>query len=281
MTESTRRPVDPWNESTITSAEEVQVRQLAGLLELRAQADDQVAVRHAYLDALGIGPGERVLDVGCGTGAVTREVARRVGPGGYVVGLDPSPSMLTVARELAEHEGVHEQIEFRVGNARDLPFAAGSFDVLVAVTALSHASDAEQAIPGLIRAVRPGGRVGIFDLDTASWVISHPDRELTRRIGVAGSSIATDGWLARRLPGLLQAAGLQDVRVRAFTPLEQDPAGFYAKLAERWAEAAVEVQAISEGEFRTWLAALHAEQAAKRYFAGITHLFVWGSRPVS
>jgi hypothetical protein len=63
--------------------------------------------------------------------------------------------------------------------------------------------------------------------------------------------------------------------------VERDPAGFYAKLAERWAEAAVKVQAISEKEYRAWLAALHAEQAAERYFAGITHLFVWGSRSAS
>jgi arsenite methyltransferase len=281
MTDIGRRPVDPWNESTIVGAEEAQARELARLLELRGQADDQVAVRHAYLDALRIGPGEHILDAGCGTGVVTREVTRRVGPAGRVVGLDPSPLMLSVAREIAEQEGVHAQIEFRVGDVRDLPFDDATFEVIVAITALSHTTDAERAIPGLHRVLRPGGRIGILDLDSTSWVISHPNRDLTLRIGALAATIATDGWLARRLPALLESAGFEDVRVRAFTPLERDPAGFYAKNAERWAEAAMRFGAISEEEWHGWLAALYAEQAANRYFAGLTHLFVWGRRLAS
>jgi cyclopropane fatty-acyl-phospholipid synthase-like methyltransferase len=70
--ESIRRPVDPWNESTITRAEEARVRDQAQLLELRGQGHDQVAIREAY-DALGIAPGDHVLDLGCGTGVVARE----------------------------------------------------------------------------------------------------------------------------------------------------------------------------------------------------------------
>jgi ubiquinone/menaquinone biosynthesis C-methylase UbiE len=187
--------------------------------------------------------------------------------------------MLSIAREIAAQEGILDRIEFRTGDVRKLPFNDATFDALLAITALSHTTDAEQAIPTMLRVVRPGGRIGIFDLDTPSWIISHPDRELTRRIGVAGSSIATDGWLARRLPGILEAAGLADVRVQAFTPLERDPAGFYAKLAEMWAEAAVRTEAVSEEERQRWLTALHAEQAAHRFLAGITHLFIWGRRP--
>jgi SAM-dependent methyltransferase len=89
MTDAVRRPVDPWNESAITGAEEPQARELARLLELRGQADDQVALRNTYLDLLRIRAGEHVLDIGGGTGVVTREVARRVSPHGRVVGLDP------------------------------------------------------------------------------------------------------------------------------------------------------------------------------------------------
>ena len=281
MTDTVRRPVDPWNESAMRGAEEAETRELARLLELRGHAEDQVTIRHAYLDVLSIEVGQHVLDVGCGTGVVTREVARRVGPGGRVVGLDPSPLMLSVARELAEQEGVHEQIEFRVGDVRDLSFRDATFDVIVAITALSHTTDAERAIPGLLRVLRPGGRIGILDLDSTSWVISHPNRDVTLRIGALAATIATDGWLARRLPGLLESAGFEDVRVRAFTPLERDPAGFYAQNAERWAAAAMRFGAISEEELHRWLAALHAEQAANRYFAGLTHLFLWGRRPAS
>src|SRR5262245_66439239 len=77
-------------------------RDLAARLERRAKAEDEVAARDTYLGLLGICAGERVLDVGCGSGAVTRDIVRRVGRAGLVVGLDPSPSLLAVARELAD-----------------------------------------------------------------------------------------------------------------------------------------------------------------------------------
>jgi len=90
--------------------------------------------------------------------------------------------------------------------------------------------------------------------------------------------IATDGWLGRRLPGLLEASGVEDVRVRAFTPVERDPTGCYAKQAEIWSTAAAASGAISQEERERWVADLHAEQAANRFLAGLTHLFVWGRR---
>lgn len=281
MTESVRRPADPWNESTITAADEARVRDQAQLLELRGQGDDQVAIRETYLDALGIAPGEHVLDLGCGTGVVARAAARRVGPNGRVIGLDPSPVILSIGREIAEREGLLDRIEFRTGDARELPFAEATFDVVLAITVLSHTTDAERVLPGMLRVVRPGGRIGILDLDTPSWIIAHPDQDLTRRIGTAASMIATDGLLARRLPGLLEAAGLEDVRVRAFTPIERDPSGFYAKQAEIWANAVATSGAISQEERERWVMALHAEQAANRFLAGLTHLFIWGRRPAS
>src|SRR5262245_57684544 len=108
MPEPERRPPDPWNETAIAAAEEAGIRELARLLELRGQGEDQAAIRATYLDLLKIAPGERVLDVGCGTGVVTRDAARRVGSTGTVVGVDPSPTMLMVAGELAERDGLHE-----------------------------------------------------------------------------------------------------------------------------------------------------------------------------
>ena len=225
-------------------------------------------------------PGERVLDVGCGSGVATREVARRVAPDGLAVGIDPSPAMLTVAHELADQQGVGEWIDLRVGDARALPFTDAEFAVVIAVTALSHFPGGEHVIPEFARVTRPGGRVAVFDRDPDSFIIAHPDRALTRRVVAAFSDHASvDGWLARRLPGLFAEAGLHDVRVRAFTPLVTDAEGFYAGAALRAAAVAVQAEAISEQERQRWVEALRAEQAAGRFVAGMTHLLVWGTRP--
>jgi len=255
-------------------------RELAGRLELRAKSQDEIEARATYLDLLGVKAGERALDVGCGSGVVTRDIARRVGPAGRAIGVDPSPQFLAVARELAEGAGLGGRVEFREGSALHLPFPDGAFDVAVAVTVLSHTPGGENAIAEMARVVRPGGRVGVFDLDTDMTSVTHPDRALTRRIVAAASdATAVDGWLARRLPLLFAQAGLEDVRVRGFFPLESDPRGFYAGLAERAADTALTAAAITEAERRSWLEALHALQARGPVIAGRLHIFTWGRKP--
>lgn len=256
------------------------LRELAARLEHRARSRDEVAIRAAYLDLLDLRPGLRVLDVGCGTGVAVREAARRLAPGGLAVGLDPGRAFLARARTLAAEVAPGVRIRFCAGDARRLPFREGSFDVVLAVTALSHVAGGDHAVAELVRVVRPGGRVGVLDLDADSLILWHPDRTLTRRIVAAYADQAvTDGWLGRRLPALLRDAGLEAVQVRAFTPLETDPGGFYAGVACRAAEVALRAGAITPGEQARWLEALRAEAAAGRFLAGRTHVFAWGRRP--
>lgn len=260
--------------------DEAKARELAGRLELRAKSQDEIEARAAYLDLLAIQAGEHVLDVGCGSGVVTREIARRVGPRGRAIGIDQSPQFLVVARELAHAAGLGGQVEFREGSALHLPFPDGAFDVAIAVTVLSHTPGGEDAIAEMARVVRRGGRVGVFDLDTDMSTVTHPDRALTRRIVAAASDgTAVNGWVGRRLPLLFVAAGLEDVRVRGFFPLETDPRGFYATMMERAGEVAVTSGAITEAEGRGWLDALHAQQARGPVIAGRLHIFTWGRRP--
>ena len=276
MTEYGRQ--SQWRDTADIDAEKA--RELAARLELRAKSQDEIEARAAYLDLLGVQAGERVLDIGCGSGVVTREIAQRVGPGGRVVGVDPSPQFLVVAREVAQAAGLGEQMEFREGSALHLPFPDGAFDVAIAVTVLSHTPGGENAIAEMARVVRPGGRVGVFDLDTDMTSVTHPDRALTRRIVAAASdATAVDGWLSRRLPQLFASAGIEDVRARGFFPLETDPRGFYASMMERAADIALTVGVITEAERLGWLDALHAEQARGPVIAGRLHIFTWGRKP--
>jgi ubiquinone/menaquinone biosynthesis C-methylase UbiE len=262
------------------SADAATARDLAARLERRGSAADEIEAREAYLGLLGVADGDRVLDVGCGSGVVTRAIARRVGARGLAVGLDPSPALLAVARQLARDAGLGDRIEFREGSALRLPFPDGSFDVVMCVTVLSHVPDGESALPELVRVLRPGGRLGVFDMDTDMTTYTHPDRALTRRIVAAASdATAVDGWLVRRMPWLFEQAGLTDVRARGFFPLETDPRGFYAGLAERSAEVALQAGAITEAERKRWLEALYAEHTRGPVVAGRLHIFVQGRKP--
>jgi ubiquinone/menaquinone biosynthesis C-methylase UbiE len=267
-----------WRDTVAADTEKA--RELASRLEHRAKAADEVAARETYLGLLDIVAGDHVLDVGCGSGAVTREIARRVGTGGLAVGLDPSPALLAVARELAREAGLEDRAEFREGSVLHLPFPDRSFDAVVCVTVLSHVPRGKAAIPELVRVLRRRGRLGVFDLDTDMTAFTHPDRALTRRIVAAASDeTAVDGWLVRRLPRLFQDAGIVDVRARGFFPIETDGHSFYATMADRCADAALKAGAITESERSAWLAGLHDQVARGPIIAGRLHIFVWGRKP--
>lgn len=265
-----------WRDSA--GLDDKQAREHAARLELRAGAESEIAARDEYVRLLGVAPGERVLDVGCGSGAVTRTLAQKVVPGGRAIGVDTSPALLKVARELADKAGLAAVIEFKEGDCRALPFPDASFDAVVAATTLSHVPDAGRALSEMVRVTRPGGRIGVFDLDGDLTLFAHPDRGLTRRIVAAFSDHGwVNGWLVRWLPGLLADLGVVNVRMRGFMPLE--PGGYYANRAERCAEVAVQTGAITSDEQARWLQAFRAELAAGRFLGGQLHLFVWGTRP--
>ena len=102
-------------------------------------------------------PGERVLDVACGTGIVARRIAPHVGSQGGVIGLDLNPDMLSVGRAAAEREGL--AIGWRVGPAEQLQFPDGSFDLVVCQFGLMFFADRHTALTEMHRILRTGGRV--------------------------------------------------------------------------------------------------------------------------
>jgi SAM-dependent methyltransferase len=110
-------------------------------------------------EAARIRPGDRVLDVGCGTGALTLAAAERAGPASRVAGLDPNPGMLAVARAKPAAVDWHE------GRAEALPFQDGAFDAVVSQFGLMFFDDPARAFAEMARVLAPRGRlaVAVFD----------------------------------------------------------------------------------------------------------------------
>jgi ubiquinone/menaquinone biosynthesis C-methylase UbiE len=150
--------------------------------------------------------GQRLLDVGCGDGALALEFARR---GAAVVGLDADPEMIAAAQQ---HIGrTSSQMQFIEGQAENLPFHHETFDRVVAVTVLCFVCDAERAIVEMARVLRPGGRLVIGELGSRSLWAAH------RRIrGWLGNPTWRSAMFrtAKELRNFVQAAGLNGIEIR-------------------------------------------------------------------
>jgi SAM-dependent methyltransferase len=111
-------------------------------------------------DAAQIRPDQHVLDVACGTGVLAREIAARLGERVHITGVDASPGMLAVAREIAP------SVDWRQGAAEELPFPDRSFDIVVSQFGLMFFTDRSQALREMMRVLTSGGRLAIAVWDS-------------------------------------------------------------------------------------------------------------------
>lgn len=125
--------------------------------------------RRRAADRAGLEPGDRVLDLCCGTGDLAIEVAGRVGPSGEVVGADFSEPMLEIAREKEPGEG-EAAVSFVNADALELPFEDHSFDALTIGFGARNLADLDRGLAEMRRVLRPGGRLVILE-------ITQPSRE--------------------------------------------------------------------------------------------------------
>ncbi len=231
--------------------------QLVWRLEERGETASHAGLRRRFLRLACVTRGATVLEVGSGSGVVSRDLARMVGPRGHVVAVDPSRTFVSAARRLARLHGLGGRIDFRVGDGGRLPFRNARFDVTLAVTVLLHVNAPEAIVAEMARVTRPGGTVGVQDQDFGTVALAHPDRRLTARIldGVA-ERIYPEPFSGRRLPGLLCAAGLRDVRL--LTDVYQDTTlePYTQAFLERRAENAVTLGIVDAATAQKWLDAL-------------------------
>lgn len=115
----------------------------------------------ALAEALGLHPGARVLDVGCGIGGTARWLAAHAGV--TVEGVDLTPEFVAVGRALTEQVGLAGQVHLQQGNALALPFDAASFDAAVLLHVGMNIADKATLFAGIARALRPGGRFAVYD----------------------------------------------------------------------------------------------------------------------
>ncbi len=220
-----------------------------------------------------------LLDVGCGPGTITVDLAARVAPG-RVVGIDVSPAPLDEARAAADRAGV--DVEFAVGDVYALAAPDDSVDVVHAHQVLQHLTDPVAALREMARVCRPGGLVAVRDVDYAAttWFPANPglDRWLALYGQVARRNDAEPD-AGRRLLGWAHAAGLREVTATTSawcwaTPAEREWWGSSwagRATASAFAEQAVAYGLASAGELDAIAAAWREWAAADDGWLGMLH----------
>jgi SAM-dependent methyltransferase len=189
---------------------------VSGVFDRAAPSYDEVAGSYhdhfgAHLvDVVGVGPGDVVLDVGCGRGAVLMPAAARVAPGGSVTGVDLSPEMVRLARQRADAAGISARIE--VMDAENLDVPDGLFSVVLCGFGIFFLPNPEAAVAGFRRALAPGGRLGVstWGVEDERW--SWED-ELFADLVVERRAVRRPFDQASDLEALLRGGGFDDVVV--------------------------------------------------------------------
>ena len=198
-------------------------------LEVVYSKRDVLRRRSLVQAALAPAVGERVLDVGCGPGFYAAEIAEAVDPEGSVVAVDSAPAMLALTAKRCEG---WENVELAEGDATAIPVGDAEFDAALSVQVLEYVEDIPAALGEIHRALRPGGRVVIWDVDWSTVSINTSDPQRMQRMLAGWDEHLTHPALPRRLTADLHRAGFEDIEMEGhvFATNKLDPETYGGQL---------------------------------------------------
>ncbi len=230
-------------------------------------------LHRAYLERLGLQPGWRCLEVGCGNASMSRWMAECVGPGGNVVAADI---------DLFHLEDIHApNLEIRKLNILSDALEEGTFDLVTARALLHHLSSPEQALARMIKAIKPGGVFLSIEPDMLPTSVAEPEAVRTFWQGWLHWSVAVgiDYFAGRKMPPWLAAQGLERVGAEGNTAMFNGGspwASYFVNTFDEVRQRLLESGYVTEA----MLASLDAQYQDPRYWtSAITFVASWGHKP--
>lgn len=247
-------------------------------LEALYRIGDVVRRRGLVRSCLAAAPGERILDMGCGPGFLSVELSQEVGPAGSVASVDSSPAMLALAARRCQDLG---NITLHQGDATSLPVADASFDGAVCVQVLEYVADTQAALRELYRALRPGGRVVLWDIDWAAVSWHSKDQSRMARVLGAWDEHVAHPSLPRVLAPAMRSAGFQEVRMEPhpFATAHFDPGSYGVAIIPTISRFVSGRRGVSGDDASAWASELNKlGERDEFYFASLQFCFL-GTRP--
>ena len=233
---------------------------------IRGGREDDPAQYRAVFDSLGLSDGDRVLDVGCGTGGGVRALAARFPEVGLVVGIDKSETMVAEARARTD-AGAGARVEFHVADAHDLPFPDASFDAVFSLRVFEIVGEPRRVLAETARVLRPGGRLVVNGPDVDAWTIDASDREVTRKVLHHACDFETNGWVGRQLPAWCKEMGLTDIHVAPVGLCLTEFQPIYDLCLRAFAANATAAGVVTTEEVDAWVEDLKERDRAGRFFS--------------
>ncbi len=237
----------------------------------------------SLLSQLELADGLACLDVGCGGGDVTREIARRVAPCGKVVGTDIDAMKLEIAREETQEAQI-ENAEFRLSDIRE-GSGTPEFDVVYSRFLLTHMSDPVAAIKSFLRQLRPGGVLALEDIDF-SGSFTYPESPAFRKFYDLYCAVIRrrggDPNMGQRLPVFMKECGLEAIQISVVQPigLTGEVKQLNGLTMENIADAVLADQLATRTEIDEIVSELNEYAANERTLTGVPRVVqVWGRLP--
>lgn len=266
--------MNPWSNPDALPPQDA--ANLAKFIDARGRSADQVLAHTTLIDALDPQSGEWLIDVGCGTGVLARQLMQRVQPGGTVLGVDISYAML----DFAERQTLPARLRYQQASAYSLPCSDGSFDGAIAARLLMHVDNPQAVLQEVGRVLRPGGRLALLEVDWGTLALDHSDRSLTRRIiDWRSDNIDGDNWMGRQLVRRCLEIGWTVDTVVVLVIVGRDENGKLVGSLRRCADLALEHDVISPDERRQWLGEINTRLANGQFFATMNEYIVVTSKP--
>lgn len=243
------------------------------LLDIVYQGADITRRRQASFDTLRPKANETIVDIGCGNGLLTLELARAVGSGGKAIGVDPSSDMLSPAK--ARCEGF-DWVEILIGTANDLPIESGTVDKAVSVQVFEYLDDIPGAIAEVRRVLKPGGKLVIGDIHLDSLVWFSDDSDRMNRMIASWDHHFTQRDVPAILPSIMRDAGFVVEDVTPITTCDHTlkPDGLATMMMQLMARYAVDNSHVTDSEAMAWLEEQKTLAAEGRFFYALTHFVV-------
>jgi ubiquinone/menaquinone biosynthesis C-methylase UbiE len=195
----------------------VHAGKLEEVVRLEAQAKAFGRLLEKEFEIVGLKPGMKVLDAGCGTGAVTRKMAAKVSPG-EVYGIDNDSLFISEAKKLAINEGIRN-IGFELGDVDDLKHYDGTFDVSYCRLVLMHVKNPVKTVIELKKATKKGGIVAVSDNDDGGMIV-YPEMpkviDMWAKYSRSAKARGEDRYIGRQLFSIFSQAGLGPITIYPF-----------------------------------------------------------------